>query len=210
MASNMKVLLVNGSPHEQGCTYTALSEVSIVLNKNGIETEIFHIGKGPFYGCNACHNCEKLGKCMYDKDPCNLLAEKAKGSDGFVFGSPVYFAGANGALCAILDRAFYSQREVFIGKPGAAVVSCRRGGAASAFDRLNKYFAISQMPVVSSQYWNAVHGKTPAEVRKDAEGLQIMRTLGNQMAYLLKRLAAAGNSVPPPTSEERIITNFIR
>ena len=206
----MKVLLVNGSPREKGCTFTALTEVAGVLEKNGVKTEIFHIGKGPFYGCTACGNCDQLGKCLYDEDPCNRLAESARKADGFIFGSPVYFAGVNGALCALLDRAFYSQRDAFTGKPGAAVVSCRRGGASTAFDRLNKYFTISQMPVVASQYWNAVHGNTPEEVKKDEEGLQIMRTLGQRMAWLLKSLAAAQSSVTLFQPEEKIRTNFIR
>ena len=206
----MKVLLVNGSPREKGCTYTALTEVAGALEKNDIITEIFHIGLGPFYGCTACHNCTSLGMCIHDEDPCNRLVEKVRLADGLILGSPVYFAGANGAFCALLDRAFYSQREAFAGKPGAAVVSCRRGGAESAFDRLNKYFTISQMPVVSSQYWNAVHGNTPDDVKQDKEGLQIMRTLGNRMAWLLKSLAVAKSSVQLPPPEERINTNFIR
>jgi multimeric flavodoxin WrbA len=206
----MKVLLINGSPREEGCTFTALSEAAGVLAREGIETEVFHIGKGPIYGCSACRSCGKLGKCVYGDDPCNTLAERAKGADGFIIGSPVYYAGANGALCALLDRAFFSNHDAFAGKPGAAVVSCRRGGAGSAFDRLNKYFTINQMPVVSSQYWNAVHGNTPEEVRQDKEGLQIMRTLGANMAWLLKSLAAARDRVPPPEREKRIGTNFIR
>jgi multimeric flavodoxin WrbA len=206
----MKVLLVNGSPRERGCTFTALSEAAGALAKNGIETELFHIGKGPFYGCLGCHACGGLGKCVLEDDPCNSLVEKAGTADGFIFGSPVYYAGANGALCAILDRAFFSGGRAFTGKPGAAIVSCRRGGAGSAFDRLNKYFTISQMPVVSSQYWNAVHGNSPEEVRRDEEGLQIMRTLGANMAWLLKSLAAARDQVPPPEREKRIGTNFIR
>lgn len=206
----MKVLLINGSPREGGCTFTALSEAAGALTKEGVETEIFHIGKGPIYGCLACGGCAKLGKCVLEGDPCNALAERAQTADGFIIGSPVYYAGANGALCALLDRAFYSNHGAFAGKPGAAVVSCRRGGAGSAFDRLNKYFTISQMPVVSSQYWNAVHGNTPEEVKRDEEGLQIMRTLGANMAWLLKSLAASRDKVPLPEREKRIVTNFIR
>jgi multimeric flavodoxin WrbA len=206
----MKVLLINGSPHEKGCTYTALSEVAGALEKNAVETEFFHIGNGVFQGCMGCHACMKLGRCTIDGDSCNTLAGLAGKADGLVIGSPVYFAGANGALCALLDRLFYSARRAFYGKPGAAVVSCRRGGAGSAFDRLNKYFTISQMPVVSSQYWNAVHGNTPDEVRQDAEGLQIMRTLGNNMAWILKSMEAARGTVAPPEPEKRVGTNFIR
>jgi multimeric flavodoxin WrbA len=206
----VKVLLVNGSPHEKGCTYTALSEVAGALEKCAVETEIFHIGAGPFHGCLGCHACMKLGRCKIGDDPCNALAGLIAKADGLVVGSPVYFAGVNGALCAVLDRVFFSARGIFNGKPGAAVVSCRRGGAGSAFDRLNKYFTISQMPVVSSQYWNAVHGNTPDEVRQDAEGLQIMRTLGRNMAWLLKSIETARSAVAPPEHEERVGTNFIR
>jgi multimeric flavodoxin WrbA len=206
----MRVLLVNGSPREQGCTFTALSEAAGVLEKNGVETELFQLGRGPFYGCLGCHACRKRGKCVLEDDPCNALSERAKSADGFIFGSPVYYAGANGALCAVLDRAFFSASPAFAGKPAAAVVSCRRGGAGSAFDRLNKYFTINQMPVVSSQYWNAVHGNSPEEVRQDQEGLQIMRTLGANMAWLLRSLEAARPLVPPPEREPRIGTNFIR
>jgi multimeric flavodoxin WrbA len=210
MEDAMKVLLVNGSPREQGCTYTALAEAARGLTKNGVETEWFQIGKGPFYGCMACFGCGKRQSCVLEDDPCNTLIERAKTADGFIIGSPVYYAGANGGLCAILDRAFFSGAAAFTGKPGAAVVSCRRGGAGSAFDRLNKYFTINQMPVVSSQYWNAVHGNTPDEVRQDQEGLQIMRTLGANMAWLLKSIVAARETVAPPEREPRIGTNFIR
>jgi multimeric flavodoxin WrbA len=206
----MKVLLINGSPREGGCTFTALSEAAGVLVNKGIETELFQIGKRAVYGCVGCRSCAKLGKCVFGDDPCNALVERARTADGFIIGSPVYYAGANGALCALLDRAFYSGGAAFAGKPGAAVVSCRRGGAGSAFDRLNKYFTINQMPVVSSQYWNAVHGNTPEEVRQDEEGLQIMRTLGANMAWLLQSLAAARDKVPLPEKEKRIGTNFIR
>jgi multimeric flavodoxin WrbA len=212
----MKVLLVNGSPHEKGCVHTALSEIAGTLEKNGIEAEFFHIGPGPFYGCTACGACRKPEQavqrdcCVLEGDCCNALIEKAGESSGFVFGSPVYYGGINGAFGAILDRAFYAGSRFFLGKPGAAIVSCRRGGAGSAFDRLNKYFTITQMPVVSSQYWNAVHGNRPEEVRQDKEGLQIMRTLGGNMAWLLKSLAAARTSVPRPEQEPRQSTNFIR
>jgi multimeric flavodoxin WrbA len=212
----MKVLLVNGSPHEKGCVYTALSEIAGPLQKNGIAVEFFHIGAGPFYGCTACRACRKPGQavqldhCILEGDCCNALIKKAGESSGFIFGSPVYYGGINSALGAILDRAFFSGSRFFLGKPGAAIVSCRRGGAGSAFDRLNKYFTITQMPVVSSQYWNAVHGNTPEEVRQDQEGLQIMRTLGSNMAWLLKSLAAAQTTVPWPDREPPQSTNFIR
>jgi multimeric flavodoxin WrbA len=212
----MRVLLVNGSPHGKGCTYTALSEIAGVLQKNGIGVEFFHIGPGPFYGCTACRVCKKpgealqTGRCVLEGDCCNALIEKAGEVNGFIFGSPVYYGGINGAFGAVLDRAFFAGSGFFAGKPGAAIVSCRRGGAGSAFDRLNKYLTISQMPVVSSQYWNAVHGNTPEEVRQDKEGLQIMRTLGSNMAWLLKSLEAAQATVPRPAPEPRQSTNFIR
>ncbi|MDR2771735.1 MAG: flavodoxin family protein [Clostridiales Family XIII bacterium] len=204
----MNVLLINGSPHEKGCTYTALSEVAGELNKNGFETRIYHMGNDPVMGCRACGACRKTNVCVQDGDRCNEIIRLARDAQGLIIGSPVYFAGANGALCALLDRVFFAGRAAFTYKPGAAVVSCRRGGAGSAFDRLNKYFTISNMPVVSSQYWNSVHGNTPDEVRQDAEGLQVMRTLGRNMAWLLQSIKA-GN-LPTPEPEPRVNTNFIR
>ena len=203
----MKVLLVNGSPHAEGCTFTALSEIAGALEKHEIESEFFQIGVKPVYGCIACGKCQKLGKCAFEGDACNELAAKIADSDGIVIGSPVYFSGPNGALCALLDRVFYScMGGKFAHKPAAAIVSCRRGGASAAFDRLNKYFTISQMPVVSSQYWNAVHGFKPDDVRKDLEGLQIMRTLGNNMAWMLKNIASG--SLPPQQEAKRMFTSF--
>lgn len=204
----MKVLLINGSPHENGCTYTALSEVASQLNKNGIDTEILYIGKDPVLGCVACGACTKLKKCAFDDDKCNIIAEKMLEADALVIGSPVYFAGPNGALCALLDRAFYFSSGKMAGKPGAAVVSCRRGGASASFDRLNKYFTISNMPVVSSQYWNMVHGMCAEDVLKDEEGLQTMRTLADNMAWMLKNMEAGG--IDKPQRERKISTNFIR
>ena len=206
----MKVILVNGSPREKGCTYTALCEVAGALEKNGIETEIFQVGAKPIAGCIGCNVCLKNGRCFVD-DPVNEFVEKAKTADGFVFGSPVHYAAASGAITSFLDRAFYGKGNVVAGKPGAAVVSCRRGGAASAFDQLNKYFTINSMPVVSSQYWNQVHGNTPDEVRQDAEGLQTMRTLGSNMAWLLKCIqAGAAAGITFPEREPAMKTNFIR
>ena len=206
----MKVILVNGSPREKGCTYTALCEVAGALEKNGIETEIFQVGAKPIAGCIGCNVCLKNGRCFVD-DPVNEFVEKAKTADGFVFGSPVHYAAASGAITSFLDRAFYGKGNVFAGKPGAAVVSCRRGGAASAFDQLNKYFTINSMPVVSSQYWNQVHGNTPDEVRQDAEGLQTMRTLRSNMAWLLKCIqAGAAAGITFPEREPAMKTNFIR
>lgn len=206
----MKVILVNGSPKKNGCTYTALTEVAGALEKNGIETEIFHVGNKPLAGCMGCGACLKTGKCFMD-DTVNEFVEKAKEADGFVFGSPVHYAAASGAITSFLDRAFYGKGSVFAGKPGASVVSCRRGGASAAFDQLNKYFTISSMPVVSSQYWNQVHGTTPEEVRQDEEGMQTMRTLGNNMAWLLKCIELGKKEgIPFPKGEKKIATNFIR
>ena len=206
----MRVILVNGSPTEKGCTYTALCEVAEALEKNGIETELFQVGAKPVSGCIECGACLKTGKCFMD-DGVNAFVEKAKTADGFVFGSPVHYASASGALTSFLDRAFYGKSGVFAGKPGAAIVSCRRGGATAAFDQLNKYFTISGMPVVSSQYWNQVHGTIPEEVRCDAEGMQTMRTLGSNMAWLLKCIEAGREAgICYPKREPAIRTNFIR
>ena len=194
----MNVLLINGSPHKKGCTYTALSEVAGQLEKNGIGSNIVHIGSKPIRGCIACGACRETGLCVFDDDPVNECSGLLKAADGLVVGSPVYYAAPNGALCAFLDRLFYMKSGAYAYKPAAAVVSCRRGGASAAFDRLNKYFTISCMPIVSSQYWNSVHGNTPEEVRQDKEGLQIMRTLGDNMAWLLKCIEAAKGTVPYP------------
>lgn len=203
----MKILLVNGSPNKEGCTFTALKEVAGQLEKNGIQTKIFHIGKKAVQGCIACHKCSELGRCVFNDDLYNQLLELSKEADGIVIGSPVYYAGPNGSLCALLDRIFYSASSYLTNKPAAAVVSCRRGGASSSFDRLNKYFTINQMPVITSQYWNSVHGFTPEDVKKDLEGLQTMRTLGNNMAWMLKTISES--KYPLPEKEERIATNFI-
>ena len=201
----MKVLLVNGSPKPEGCTFTALREVAGALERHGVETEIFQIGIKPVYGCTDCLKCRELGKCVFADDKCNEMAEKILKSDGVVVGTPVYYAGPNGALCALLDRVFYSKIGKFRHKPAACVVSCRRGGASAAFDRLNKYFTVAQMPVVSSQYWNSVHGLKPGDVNSDLEGLQVMRILGNNMAWLLKNIE---QGAPPPEMETRIATGF--
>ena len=210
----MKVLLINGSPHEKGCTFTALNEVVNSLNKNGIETEIFWIGKKAIHGCIACWSCTRLGKCVFNDDGVNELAARLDEFDGFIFGAPVYYAGVAGSMCAFLDRLFFSGDESgkrFANKPGACVVSCRRGGASAAFDRINKYFTIRNMPIVSSQYWNQVHGNTPDEVKQDLEGMQTMRTLGENMAWLLKCIEAGKKAgVPLPEREEITFTNFIR
>ncbi|MDE7361237.1 MAG: flavodoxin family protein [Oscillospiraceae bacterium] len=206
----MKVILVNGSPHEKGCTYTALCEVEKALKNNGIETEIFWIGNKPITGCIACGACAKLGRCFAD-DTVNTFVEKAQTADGFIFGSPVYYASASGSITSFMDRAFYSGGRFLTNKPAASVASCRRGGASATFDQLNKYFTINNMPVVSSQYWNQVHGNTPEQVLQDEEGLQTMRTLGNNMAWLLGCIEAGkAAGIEPPEREPFIRTNFIR
>ena len=205
----MKVLLVNGSMHEKGCTYTALCEVEKALNANGVETEIYWIGNKAISGCNGCWACQKLGKCVID-DKVNAFVEKAEAFDGYVFGSPVYYASASGHLIGFLDRAFYSGGKAFAFKPGAAVASCRRGGSSTTFDVLNKYFTINNMPVVSSNYWNTVHGNKPVEVLQDEEGMQTMRLLGNNMAWLLKCLQLGKQAGVEPIKEKKIRTNYIR
>ena len=206
----MQVLMINGSPHEKGCTYTALSEVAGQLEMQGIETKIFHIGDEPIRGCTGCGSCFESGYCVFEDDLVNACVDLATEADGIVVGSPVYYAGPNGALCAFLDRMFFGKAANYAYKPAAAIVNCRRGGASAAFDRLNKYFTISNMPVVPSQYWNATHGRTPEEVRQDLEGMQTMRTLGRNMAWLLKCIHGASGTVPYPETETRVMTNFIR
>lgn len=207
----MKVMLVNGSPHREGCTYTALREVENTLNQEGIETEIFWIGNQPIGGCIACKRCSEIGKCVFD-DVVNVFQEKAKQADGFVFGSPVHYAAASGNLTAFMDRIFYSgDKSNYYMKPAAAIVSARRAGTTATFDQLNKYFTIQQMPIVSSRYWNMVHGACAEDVKKDEEGLLTMRVLGRNMAYLLKCLEAGKKAgVELPSCEAMVWTNFIR
>lgn len=207
----MKVLLLNGSPREKGCTYTALCEVAGALEKEGVETEILQVGNKPIRDCTACGCCAGKNKCVFDGDIVNTLIEKAKDCDGFIFGSPVYYAHPTGQIQSVLDRAFYAGKANFMQKPAAAVVSARRGGTAASFDVLNKYFTITQMPVVSSTYWNMVYGKTPEEVKRDEEGMQTMRNLGKNMAWLIKCIALGKqNNIAPPEAEQTARTNFIR
>ncbi|MFV0626558.1 MAG: flavodoxin family protein [Alphaproteobacteria bacterium] len=203
----MKVLLINGSSNAKGCTYTALKEVADSLNKEDIETEIIQLGKGAYRDCIGCQACNKLdNQCVFKDDMVNEIIEKAKSADGFVFGSPVYYAHPSGRILSVLDRAFYAASDVFKFKPGAAVVSARRAGTTASVDILNKYFTINNMPVVSSSYWNMVHGNTPEDVKQDIEGLQIMRQIGKNMAWILKNIQKGNVAYQ---DEEKIYTNFI-
>ena len=206
----MKVVMINSSPHEHGCTYTALNEIAVELEKQGVESEIIHIGKEPIRACVACGQCRRLGKCVYD-DAVNRVFPKLAEADGLIFGTPVYYAGISGQLKSFMDRLFFCYARKLSYKPAAAVVSARRGGCTATFDDVTKYFTINCMPVVSSQYWNQVHGAAPADVLKDEEGLQIMRTLGRNMAWLLKCIEAGKqNGIDIPQREPGIATNFIR
>ena len=207
----MKVLLVNGSPHKNGCTDTALREVAGALQAEGIDAEIFWIGNEPVGGCIACGGCAKAGKCVFG-GTVNEFAEKAKEADGFVFGTPVHYAAASGNMTAFLDRLFYSApKETFCRKPAAVVTSARRAGTTATLDVLNKYFIIRGMPIVPSQYWCMVHGNSPEEVAQDKEGLQIMRTLGRNMAWLLRCIEAGkAAGIDHPQNPPRPMTSFIR
>lgn len=211
----MKVLLINGSPRKNGCTYTALSEIKKTLAEENIGADIFQLGSKPVRGCIACGKCREIGKCVFD-DAVNEFTALAKDYDGFVFGSPVYYSGINGSLMSFMDRVFYSSGaqtpKPFFLKPAAAVVSARRAGTTSAIDQINKYFMIQQMPIVSSRYWNMVHGNTPEQVMQDEEGMQIMRILARNMAWMLKLIESGRkNGVEPPKQEDSIsFTNFIR
>lgn len=211
----MKVLLFNGSPHKNGCTYTALEEIAKTLKEEGIDSEIYQIGIGSITPCRACSACAKLGRCVINDDDVNNFVEKCKNFDGFVFGSPVHYGSADGGITAFLDRAFFvnytSGKKVFEHKPGAAIVSARRAGTTAALDQLNKYFAITQMPMITGRYWNMVHGHNSNEVRRDLEGMQNMRILARNMAWHLKCLEAGKNAgVQMPKEEEIVYTNFIR
>lgn len=205
----MKVLLINGSPNARGCTYTALNEVATTLENQGVETEIIQVGHKDIRGCIACRKCKSTGKCVFN-DIVNEVAPKFDSADGLIVGSPVYYASPNGTLISFLDRLFFSTAFDKAMKVGASVVSCRRGGNTASFDMLNKYFAISQMPIVTSQYWNMVHGNSAQEVMQDLEGLQTMRTLGKNAAFLIKAIDMAKGEVSVPVKEERVGTNFIR
>ncbi|MCM1041026.1 MAG: flavodoxin family protein [Bacteroides sp.] len=206
----MKVLLVNGSPNEKGCTYTALSEVADTLLKHGIETELVYLGKKPVAGCIACMKCFETGHCFRD-DIVKELQDRLDEFDAIVLGSPVYYSNPTGQILSFAQRLFFCKENELAGKLGASVVSCRRGGASATFESLNQFFTISNMPVVSSQYWNSVHGFTPEDVRKDAEGLQTMRSLGENMAWMLKCIGQGReNGTEKPVYEARLRTHFIQ
>lgn len=208
----MKVLLINGSAKEKGCTYTALSKVAEALKEEQIETEIVYLGSGALHdciGCNTCYKDEHKGKCAFE-DIANEIIEKAKTSDGFVFGTPVYYAHPTGRIQSVLDRVFYAGKSVFAFKPGAAIASARRGGTIASFDVLNKYFTINQMPVVSSTYWNNIHGNTPEETVQDLEGMQTMYNLGKNMAWMLKCIEAGKKAGIGTPNNNIVKTNYIR
>ena len=209
MEHKLNVLLINGSPNAKGCTYTALSEVERTLNAEGIATELVHIGNRDIRGCIACYKCAEQGHCVFN-DAVNELAPKFEAADGLVVGSPTYYAGPNGTLTNLLDRLFVSTPFSKRMKVGAAVCSARRGGTTATFDRLNKYFTISEMPVASSRYWNMVHGHNAEDVLKDEEGIQCMRILGRNMAFLLRAIAVERERNGLPMQEETVYTNFIR
>lgn len=207
----MKVLLINGGPHKDGCTNVALEEVEKILNKNGIETEVMWLGVKPIGGCIGCNTCLKEDNRCFMKDIVNEFLDKAEKVDGFVFGSPVHFAAASGQITSFLDRAFYGRGKLFAGKVCASVVSCRRGGASATFDQLNKYALMSNMYVIGSSYWNQIHGTNKEEAKKDLEGLQTMRNLGENMAYLLKCIEKGKESgIKRAEYENAVKTNFIR
>ena len=210
----MKVLLVSGSPHEKGCTYTALSQVAGTLQEEQIATELYHIGNKPISGCISCMKCVQTGSCVFH-DQVNEVRQRIAEFDGFIFGTPVYYGSANSSLVSFMTRLFFPDLvtggNTFALKPAACVITSRRAGTSATFDVLNKFFTVSQMPVISSKYWNMVHGTTPEEVLQDLEGLQIMRTLARNMAWFLKCVEAGQRAgVALPAKEEHVITSFIR
>lgn len=210
----MKVLLVNGSPHKEGCTYTALAEVGTALNQSGIDTDVFWIGNKPLSGCIACKSCIQKNRCVFD-DTVNGFLELAGDYDGFIFGTPVHWAGASGAITSFLDRVFYADLNGggnrFLLKPAAVVMSARRAGTTATWDQVNKYFGLMQMPIITSRYWNMVHGAKPEDVKQDAEGLQTLRVLGRNMAWFLKcKEAGEKAGIQLPEQEPMTFTNFIR
>ena len=206
----MKVLLINGSPHEKGCTYTALAEIAAELEKNGVEAEILHVGKGPVGGCVACGGCAGKGKCVFD-DAVNVAIEKAKTADGFVFGTPVHYASAAGNMASFMDRLAYAGGKYLAYKPAAICASARRAGTTTTLDQLVKYPEFFHMPLVSGSYWPMVHGSKPEQVLEDEEGCAVMRELGRNMAWLLKCIELGkANGITHPENPRRPMTNFIR
>jgi len=207
----MKVVLINGSPHQHGCTYTALAETAKTLESEGIETEIFWIKSKPISGCLGCGKCSSLNKRCAIDDVVNEFLAIAENADGFIIGSPVHYSAAGGAITSFLDRTFYSGGSLFRLKPGAAIVVARRAGTTAALDQLNKYFAITQMPMITSYYWNNLHGTKPEDVVKDEEGMCVIRTLSRNMAWFLKcKDAGEKAGISMPEIEKKINTNFIR
>ncbi len=204
----MKILLVNGSPHPAGTTFAALQQVAGGLDEGGVESEVLQLGTKPVHGCIACRKCRDTQRCVFGDDIANTIIEKMQGCDGLVLGSPVYYAGPNGAFCAVLDRAFFAGSASFAHKPGAAVAVCRRAGTSATLDRLNKYFTICQMPLISSRYWSLGHGTSAEEFLQDEEGVNTLRTLGRNMAYWLQSREKA--ALPPPEHGPKTFTNFIR
>lgn len=207
----MKVLMINGSAREGSNTHLALDEIAKVLTKNGIESEIIDLGNEAIRDCTSCGACSRLGKCVYDDDVVNTIIEKAKESDGFIFGTPVYYAHPSGRILSLLDRVFYAGSSAFAFKPGAAVACARRAGTTASLDVLNKYFTIARMPVVSSTYWNVIHGRKVGESPLDAEGVQTMQNLARNMVWLLKCIELGKqNGITPEENERKSFTNFIR
>lgn len=203
--------MINGSPHAKGSTWAALTQMGGQLEKAGIEYQILHIGHKAIRGCIDCRKCAQTGYCVFKDDPVNEAIDLLKAADGLVVGSPVYYAGPNGTVCSFMDRLFFLKAAPYMFKPACAVASCRRAGSVATMDRLNKYFTIARMPVVSSQYWNGVHGNNAEEEAQDLEGVQTMRTLGDNMAWLLKCIEAGKKAgINPPQPEPWIATNFIR
>ena len=207
----MKVLILNGSPHENGCTYAAISEITKTLQEEGVESNVIWLGNREIRDCVGCMGCKKVGKCVFDDDIVNEIHDMAESFDGFIFASPVYYAHPTARLMAVLNRLFFQGSKPFWHKPAAAVLSARRAGECTGFDAINKYFTISQMPIVSSSYWNNVHGIRPDDVSADAEGLQTMRNLARNMAWMLKCIEAGKKAgIDVPQYEPQARTNFIR
>jgi len=208
----MKVVLVNGSPNANGCTFTGLSIIKEQLSKHGVDSEIFQVGKEPIVGCTACRTCRqegKTGKCVFNNDMVNKVGQALREADGIILGSPVHYASASGAATSFFDRLFFSlESEAKKLKFGACIVSCRRAGSTATFDQLNKYFTISQMPIVSSCYWNGIHGYTPEDVYADKEGVRTLTVLANNMAYLIK--CKQQSKIDLPEEPPAVMTNFIR